>query len=185
MQIRKIDSRLLRVDANGVLKFANTVAYVKSMYGYDIDDSSDKLIVDVKPRDIRNGVPRDAFQCAFAQAIMRQEHGNVEAIVCQRIMMLINHDTKKAMRYRTDPKITAMVRKFDGVFKMSAGTYRFLPIEHTAKLGTQRERKTGPHTAPKKRNVSVITPNFRHWIVASPEITEEIRESAMPAETGA
>lgn len=129
----------------------------KSLHGTKITNGRKRLVLNIKPCDIKGAKPKDPTSCAAARALQRQ--GYTEAVV-MRSVTYVNSGTRALpcwQRYETPEALTREIVAIDRGGQFEAGDYTLSPVRPS-----KREKPTGPKNVKKgSRPYRHLTTNIR------------------------
>lgn len=124
--------------------------------GLPVEDATKKLVIVVKPQDIKGSNSKDPASCAAARACKRQLHNKEVRVHLSRIYVKF---PRKWVRYETPLKLRDEIVAFDRGGKFLPGTYIAPKIRPTLSLGrryvARKTKKQFPNRGKRLHRIQV------------------------------
>ncbi len=115
--------------------------------GKKVMNAFQKIVLVIKPNDIKNGDSKNPSECAAAQACMRQLHATQARVHIGRTYVEVND---KWLRFRTSDALRSEIIAFDRGGTFEPGTYELLTIPPSDRKPRTKSRKRQVRRAVKK-----------------------------------
>lgn len=128
----------------------------------EVRDAKRDLVITVKEGDVSSAKKKAQNACAMANAICRQERGEITEARVHKTVTLIKHKSGKWERYRTPIALYLQLHMFDKTGQFEVGDYRLrkpegmFTLENITKKAAGRKKPSG-HNAKTKRRIFRVT----------------------------
>ena len=120
----------------------------------EVRDAKRDLTITVKDHDVANAKKKTNNSCAMANAICRQEKGDIIEARVHKSVTLVKHRNGKWERYKTPLQLYLNLHMFDHTGKFAVGEYTLykptgsFTLEHINKASSGRRKPRGRTGAP-------------------------------------
>lgn len=127
--------------------------------GKPVRDAEAPLILNIRPRDVKNAVSGDPRNCAIAQCIKRHEH---EVLVSVGATVVLVESEECTTRYVLRNEDRKMIHAFDQVRYFRPGEIVLLPPPPKRRIGARRGTPPGSNRRTGRARTAYNAPKTRH-----------------------